>query len=179
MITVLMLVLIAILAVIGLLILARGQSPSITAVAQLQGRTRPVDVAAFRNLVDIDEEDYLRERLSKEDFKAIHRERMKAAIEYLHCVAGNAAVLLRLGESARRSADPEVVTAGQELVNDALMLRVFVLLTEAKLYATILLPGLRFTPDRVASSYENLTGAVMRLGMLQKYVHVGRIAATL
>ena len=175
----LILVFLAALALAGLFFFARGRSASVNALAELKEQTKPVDIAAFRNLIDPSEEDYLRENLSKPDFRSIRRERLYAAIEYLRCVSANAAVLLRLGEAARKSEDPEVAKAAQELVNSALVLRLNVLAAEAKLYANIVVPGLRLSPGTIAASYENLTGSVTRLGRLQNYVHAGRIAATL
>jgi hypothetical protein len=179
MIIVLMLVVLAVLAIVALLFIARGRGASVNALVQLEGRTRPVDIAAFRNLVAPSEEQYLREQLPIAEFKKVHRERMRAAIEYLHELADNAAVLLRLGESARRSDDPEIAQAGQELVSSALVLRVLVISSQAKLYTSMWLPSLRFSPERVTSSYESLTGTVVRLGRLQKYSQAGSILAAL
>jgi hypothetical protein len=179
MIAVLSLVFFAVLAVVALLLLARGRAASVNAVGQLGGRTRPIDIAAFRNLVAPTEEQYLRQRLPKREFRKIHAERMKAAIGYLQRVGDNAAVLLRLGESARRSENLEVAKAGAELVNTALNVRLLVLLGQAKLCANMLLPGLHFSPERLTSSYESLTGTVVRLGRLQNYADAGRIGTSL
>jgi len=175
----LFLVVLAVFALASLFFFARGRSASVKALSDLKEKTRPVDVAAFRNLIDPSEEDYLRANLSRGDFRSIRRERLLAAIEYLRCVSANAAVLVRLGEAARRSENPEIAKAAQDLVNSALILRLNVLAAEAKLYANILIPGLRLSPGTIASSYEKLTGTVTRLGLLQNYAHTGKIPATL
>lgn len=173
------LVLVGVLAVLFFVYAARGRSVSVRNLSDLSGRTRPVDIAAFRNLVDPEEEDYLRERLPAKEFRLVQRERMRAALEYVQCVAGNAAVLLRLGEAARQSEDVDVAAAGQELVNHALRVRLYALLAEGRLYVAILLPSVHISPAGVSDSYESLTGLVGRLGRLQRYAQTTRITATL
>ena len=58
-----------ILALFGLLMMAvlllavRGQSVVVHNLRELEGRTQPVDLDAFRNLTDPREEEYLRQNL--------------------------------------------------------------------------------------------------------------------
>jgi len=52
------LVLFAVTALVVILFAARGRSEHITDVAGLQGKIRPVDILAFRNLVDRDAESF-------------------------------------------------------------------------------------------------------------------------
>ena len=161
------LVMFALLALLALVAVARGRSEQITDIAALEGKLRPVDVLAFSNLIDSDEEEFLRKNLSATIFRTVQRERIRAAVEYVECVAQNAAVLLRLGEAARTSADPEIATAGRELLELALKIRIYCLSAEIKLRARMVLPGVRVSPEAVSNSYENLTGIVSRLGRLQ------------
>jgi hypothetical protein len=147
---------------------ARGRSAQVANVGELQGKIRPVDILAFRNLVDPEEEDYLRDHLSAEEFRFLQHERMSAAIEYVQCVAGNAAILLRLGESARLSADAEVANAGRELVESALKIRMLALSVGIKLRIRRVMPGLSVSPVAVSNTYERMTGVVGRLGRLQQ-----------
>jgi hypothetical protein len=100
---------------------------------------------------------------------------MRAAVEYVQCVAHNASVLLRLGEAARLSADPEIAQAGRELVESALRIRIYALSAGLKLRVSMVMPGLHISPAAVSTSYENLTGVVSRLGRLQ---HRSRELAT-
>jgi hypothetical protein len=167
MITTILLVAVALLVIAVILVAVHGHGEKIANVAELQGKLRPVDVLAFRNLVDPEEENYLREHLPSGEFRRIQRERMRAAIDYVQCVAGNAAVLLRLGEAARESADPEVANAGKELVESALRIRISALSAGVRLRVRIVMPGLQVSPSAVSNSYENLTGLVGRLGRLQ------------
>lgn len=175
MIITIILVVFALLAMGALIVAARGRSGTVTDVAELQGRLRPVDVLAFRNLVDADEEEFLRSKLPAKVFRMVQRERIGAAVEYVQCVAQNASVLLRLGEAARASADPEIANAGRELVESALKIRIYALSAAMRLRVRRVLPGLRVSPSGVSSSYENLTGLVSRLGRLQH--RSGQLAA--
>ena len=59
---------------------------------------------------------------------------MRAAMEYIHNTAHNAAYLLRMGEAAARSPDPRIAQAGRQLIDSALRLRANALLSDAKLY---------------------------------------------
>ena len=171
--------LLALLAVLFFLGVARGRSSSVHALSDLPGHTRTVDIAAYRNLVDPAEEEYLRDSLPAADFRRIQRERLRAAREYVQCAAANAAVLLRVGEAARASADPGIAQAGQDLVNQALRLRLYASVAEAKFLVGILMPGLHISVGSISDAYENLTGQVTRLGRLQHYPQTARIAAGL
>jgi hypothetical protein len=171
--------LLALFAVLFFLGTARGRSSSVRGLSDLPGRTRPVDIAAYRNLVDPAEEEYLRLRLPSREFRRIQRERLRAAREYVQCTAANAAVLLRLGEATRLSAEPAIAQAGQDLVNQALRLRLYASVAEATLLLGILIPGLHISATGISDSYENLTGLVSRLGRLQQFPHTARVAASL
>ena len=165
----------ALLAMGALIMAARGRSGTVTDVAELEGKLRPVDLLAFRNLVAAEEEEFLRSNLPAKVFRVVQKERIGAAVEYVQCVAQNASLLLRLGEAARASADPEIANAGRELVESALRIRIYALSAAMKLRARRVLPGLSVSPSAVSSSYENLTGLVSRLGRLQH--RSGQLAA--
>jgi hypothetical protein len=175
------LILIAFSAALVLVMLwaARGHHRRIRGPQELGGLTQPVDLAAFRNLVDPAEEAYLREHLSGRTFREVQRQRMRAALEYVRRTASNAAILLRLGEAARQDQDPAVAIAGRELVNSALRLRVNALLAIGVLYVRIALPGTRVSVGRVIEIYETLTEGVVRLTRLQDPAYTARISAVL
>src|ERR1700732_1051449 len=96
---------------------------------QSSGRTgpateiRPMDVAAFRNLVDPAEDDYLRRRLPASHFRQVRRARLRAAAAYVRVAGRNAAVLGRIGQSALSTGAPRIADAARVLVNNALTLR--------------------------------------------------------
>ena len=139
--------------------------------------TRPVDLAAFRNLIDPSEEDYLRGHLPAGKFRSIQRQRMRAALEYVQRTAYNAALLMRVGEAARQSENAEIASAASALVNDALRLRMNAGLAILFLYARIALPGSRISVGRVTDVYESLTAGLLRLTRLQDPAAAPRISA--
>lgn len=144
---------------------------------QLERHTRPVDLAAFRNLIDPAEEDYLREHLPADKFRAIQRQRLRAALEYVRRTAYNGAILLRVGEAARRDPNPEVAAAARSLVNDALRLRMNAMLATVVLYGRIVMPEARISVGRVTDTYENLTQGLVRLTRLQHPAYATRVSA--
>jgi hypothetical protein len=126
---------------------------------------RSVDLQAFRNLMDPDEEEYLRRNLPAVDFRRIQRERLRAAVEYVKCAAFNAAVLTRFAEAARRSPDPAVAQAAVKLIDNAIRLRSYAFQAIPKLYLAMIFPGRRFSPASVVESYESMTRHVVLLGL--------------
>jgi hypothetical protein len=162
------LVLAGLLALVCLLVLARGRTGSPGNLDQLTSRLRSVDVEAFRNLTDPGEEHYLRTNLSGQDFRKVHRERILAAIEYVSCAARNAAILMRIGDAARHSPNPSTAEAGEKLVDTAIRLRLYAFHALAKLYLGLVLPGSRVSPARIAESYEQMTRLVVMLGVFQQ-----------
>ena len=162
------LIVISIVALALFLFLAvRGRGATVNDITELKGKTQPVDLLAFRNLTSPVEEQYLREHLPPREFRSVQRQRLLAAIAYLDCVSINAAVLLRLGEAARRSPEPQIAEAGLLLVNNALRVRVYALSARLQFYVAYVFPGLQASPAAISDYYEKLTGTVQRLGYLQ------------
>jgi len=171
----LILVVFAFLALLFLVRLAKGQRLAGRNPAELSA-LQPVDLEAFRNLMDPAEEDYLRENLSRADFRVVQRERLRAALEYISCAAQNAAILVRAADAARRSSEPSVAEAGERLMNSAIRLRLLAFQAMAKLSWGILFPAVRSASTGVADDYERVTGLVFLLGRLQ---HSSRASAAL
>jgi len=156
------------LALALVLFAAKGRSQPVTKLEDLAGKTRPVDIEAFRNLIDPDEEEFLQANLSGAAFRAVQRERLRAALDYVGCATHNAAVLLRLGEAALRSPDPEIARAGQQLVDSALRLRLYASLCMLKLWVGIALPEAHLSPGRLLDSYQHLRGLASHLALMQQ-----------
>jgi len=133
----------------------------------LSQQVRIVDLEAFRNLTDPAEERFLRERLKPAEFTTIQRERLRTAIEYVGGVSHNAGVLLSLGQSARENTDPLIAEAGRNLVDEALRLRLFSVLTISKLWVRYLFPETEFVPSGIVDRYQHATEGAVRLGRLQ------------
>src|SRR5690349_10634557 len=139
---VVILVLLAFLAVVFLVRVARVRAAANRDVADLTRQVRSVNVEAFRNLVDPAEEQFLRSHLPPPGFRKVQRQRLRAAAEYVHCASRNAALLARVGEAARLSPEPSVAEAGARLVETATQLRLFALPAMGRLYLGIVFPGL-------------------------------------
>lgn len=160
-------VVVSILALAAVLFLVRGRAAAGKNVDSLTGLLCPIDVNAFRNLIDEREEAFLRERLSASDFRRIHRERMLAATQYVWGASRNAGVLIRLGEAARQSSDPAVNTAGERLQENAFRLRLYALQTLPRLYFSMVFPIASRAPHAVAEQYDYLTRQLVMLKCLQ------------
>jgi hypothetical protein len=153
---------------LGVLVrLTKGRALKVEVLENPTEHIRSVDVEAFRNLVDPNEEEFLRTNLPPAEFRRIQRERLRAAVEYVSCAAQNAAILLRLADAGRRSSDPATAEAAQKLVDNALRLRLYALHAIPRLYLGMILPGSRISPARIAESYEQMTRLVVLLGCLQ------------
>lgn len=145
---------------------ARGQRIEIYAPADLERYARPVDLAAFQALLDPGSESFARENLSPAEFRSYRRERCRVAASYTRRVAENAAVLTRLAELARHSADPATARAGAELADAALALRLLALLCCARLQLELIHPAAPEYVRRVAGSYQALTDRASNVAAL-------------
>lgn len=128
----------------------------------------PVDIEAFRNLVDPGEEEFLRSSLSPREFRTVQRERLKAAAEYVQAAWYNAGILLGQGEATRHHADPEIAVAGQQLVDSAIRLRLYCPLVVMKLRVATLLPGTSLSFGPLLERYDKLRGAASLVGRLKE-----------
>ena len=138
---------------------------------------QPIDIEAFRNLVDPAEDEYLRHRLGASDFRRVRRERLLAMAAYVRIAGRNAAVLVRVGQSALAVTDPATAEAARQLVDNALLLRRNATFALLRIYGALAWPasGLAATP--VLRGYERLSGSAMLLGRLQNPAMPVRISA--
>jgi len=173
------LIVISVLALILFFYLARGRSASVKNLSDLQGQTRPVDIESFRNLIDPAEEEFLRSNLSPRNFRMVQRERLRAALDYIHCASHNAAILLRLGEAARGNSDPRVASAAQQMIDSALRLLQYALLTIPKLYIGIAMPGAHLSPSHLVEGYQQLSGLAGQLALVQNPARAPRLSVVL
>jgi hypothetical protein len=173
------LVSVALAILLALLYLATGRNSAVNRWEDLAGRTRPVDLEAFRNLVDPGEEDFLRSSLRPPQFRAIQRERIRAALEYVLNTGHNAAYLLRMGEAASRSSDPRIAQAGRQLMDSALRLRAYALLSGAKLYVRLVIPEARLSFGGLADNYQHLSSLASQLTLMQYPAQATRLSALL
>jgi len=163
-------IIIAISAVVALAIILRlalSRGLQISSGSSFSAKIRPLDVEAFRNLINPAEGEYLRCRLPRAKFRVVRRARLRAMAAYVQIAAGNAAVLVRIGEAALASGDPHMHQAARQLVNQALLLRRNTALALAKIYIALAWPTYGLAAIRIADHYDRLSSSAMLLGRLQ------------
>jgi len=127
----------------------------------------PVDLEAFENLTDPEEEQFLRTNLSPPEFRRVQRTRLRAARLYIAALSQNAGVLAAVGQSARSNSNPEIAATGQRLVQRAIQLKIWCLLSLLRLDTAFVFPALLSPSSRIANQYllvtymaANLSGSV-------------------
>lgn len=166
--TLLIVVVIAsILTLILVLTLLKDQNSGEIQLDALAAQLKPIDVRAFRNLVDENEREYLRHNLSSSDFRSIQRERMKAASEYVRCATFNAGILIRLGEAARHSTDPELAAAGGRLQENAAQFRLHAIGEMPRLYVSMLIPSVSWSSGELPEICDRLHRQAVILGCMR------------
>jgi hypothetical protein len=168
----------ALVAAIFFLRVSRGHAEAISNIDELNGRTQPVDIEAFRNLVDPAETEFLRRNLPARDFRSVHRERTYATTEYVQRIAHNAAILLRLGQAARTNPAPEIARAAQAMVERALAVRMLSMQVLIKLHIQADF-GIDFFSLDLFERYGRLTESVALFTRLQRPASSAHVLAML
>jgi hypothetical protein len=158
-----MIILMVVVAAIMMMALALwtavGGASQPAGVESLRSATEPVvDIAAFRNLVDPAEEQFLRVNLTPKLFRTIQRQRLLAAAEYVQCAAGQARMLVRLADRTRDERTGELPHISEELVAAAIRLRALSILVMISLYLRIAFPTLRMPHVEMPAMYEHVVG---------------------
>lgn len=172
------LVIAAVLALVFILGVTLSRSLQISGNASLAKQIRPIDVQAFRNLVDPAEDDYLRRRLPAADFRIVRRQRLRAMAAYVQLAGRNAAVLVRMGQAAM-TGDAQTADAARRLVDNALLLRRNAAFALLRIYIALAWPNSGLAAVPVLQGYEQLNGAAMLLGRLQNPAAPVHISAML
>jgi len=167
----------AFLALVLILRIAVSRSLQISAGPNLLAQIQPIDVEAFRNLVNPTEDTYLRRRLPASRFRQVRRARLRAASAYVRAAGRNATVLVRIGESALSAGDPRIADAARVLVNDALMLRRNATLALIGIHMALAWPNSGMAAAPVIDGYGRLSSSAMLLGRLQNPAAPVRLAA--
>lgn len=126
---------------------------------------RSLDIEAFRNLVDADEEEYLRHNLPPKKFRKIKRQRAWAALLYAWEAGEAATALARIGQAVQHSSDPEIAASGVQVAENAFRLRLQTVGVSFRLLTEIVLPGQPARPHpRLVDQYERTAQTLFRLG---------------
>jgi hypothetical protein len=127
------------------------------AIQTKTGELTPVDLEAFENLTDPDEEHFLRTNLSPAEFRRVQRGRIRAARLYVAALSQNAAALVAVGRAAHSNSDPQISAAGQALVQRAHRLKIWCLRSRLRMRAAYVLPAQFSISGRIARQYMLVT----------------------
>jgi hypothetical protein len=173
------LVIAAALALVFILSVTLSRNQQISRGVGLAAQIQPIDVEAFRTLVDPLEDDYLRRRLPAAEFRLVRRERLRATAAYVRTAGRNAAVLVSMGQSALTANDAQTVEAARQLVDNALLLRRNAAFALLRIYVALAWPNSVMAVAPILHGYEQLSGSAMLLGRLQNPAAPIRISAAL
>jgi len=173
----LILVIAAVLALVFILGITVSTHLQLSPGAAVARRIEPIDIEAFRNLVSPAENDYLRRRLPTAEFRAVQRERLRAAAAYIRVAGRNAAILVAIGQAALSASDAATVEAARQLVDNALLLRRNATVALLRIYVALAWPHSALAAAPIVHGYEQLSGRAMLLGRLQNPAVPVRISA--
>lgn len=117
----------------------------------------PVDLDAFQNLTDPEEEQFLRVNLSPGQFRDVQRTRIRAAKMYVSVLSRNAGLLVAVGQSARSHPNSEIAASGTEIFQRALRLKVWCMFALVRLNTAVVFPTLLSPSNAIASHYQTVT----------------------
>jgi hypothetical protein len=161
------LVLFAAITLILILRIAVSRSLQLSKSNSLSPQIEPIDIDAFRNLIDAAESKYLYRRLPPGEFRRVQRERLRAAAAYIRVAGRNAAVLVTIGQTALTTTDPQTAEAAHQLIDRGLLLRRNATLALLRIYLAMAWPQATLAISPVLNGYERLSSSAMLLGRLQ------------
>ena len=161
------LVVFSVLALVLILRITVSRALQISGSHELSPRIEPIDIDAFRNLVDVAESEYLHQRLPASEFRRVQRARLRAAAAYIRVAGHNASVLVTIGQAALVAGDANTVAAAHQLVESALLLRRNATVALLRVYVAMAWPQASLSATPVLTGYERLSSSAMLLGRLQ------------
>ena len=167
--TTLLFVLIAFVLLLSFAYLATRRTKDLPDVDQALTALRSLDIEAFRNLVDPEEDAFLRARLPVPEFKKIKRERARVALAYVRALSSVSLQFARFGDAARRSPDPAIAASGKQIADSAIYLRLRALDAGAQLMVSAAFPSL--DPHRLRSlvqQYDRATYLLVKHNVLTR-----------
>jgi hypothetical protein len=128
-----------------------------------------LDMEAFRNLVDPEEDAFLQTYLPAEQFREIKRERAWAALAYTRALSQVALEFSRFGHALRHSPDPSLADLGRQVANGAVHLRILALKSTGRLFIAATFPKLpQRSPRSLFEQYGHSAGLLARYGALER-----------
>ena len=161
------LVIFAVLALVLILKITVSRALQISGRHDLSPKIEPIDIDAFRNLVDVAESEYLYRHLPSAEFRSVQRARLRAAAAYIRVAGHNASVLVTIGQAALVAGDATTVAAAHQLVESALLLRRNATVALLRVYVAMVWPQASLSAAPILTGYERLSTSAMLLGRLQ------------
>jgi hypothetical protein len=174
-------IILIVVAAIALAVIFRISFPRalrLSSDASVPNQIQPLDVEAFRNLIDPAEREYLRRKLPAPEFRVVQRKRLRAMAAYVQIAGQNAAVLIEIAQAALSASNPEAVEAARQLIDSALLLRRNVAFALLRIYLAMAWPDSNSAAAPVLNGYVQLNGAAMLLGRLRNPASPLRISAS-
>ncbi len=124
---------------------------------------RSLDIEAFRNLLSVEEEEFLKARLSPGQFIDLKRERARAALAYVKVLSDVSLQFARFAGAAQRGPDPTLAASGKEIADSAAYLRLRALDANVRLRLSAIFPTLPFHPvHSLLDQYDRATYLMLR-----------------
>lgn len=136
--------------------LLRSGYPEIHSGRDWEEKKHDIDVQIFRVLLDRNEEFQLRSFLSQNQFAAFQRRRIRLALRMLRLVDQNAGMLMELGRLAKIKGDPALTQKVDELIATALQLRLNLFHAKLCLYLKWLFPSSSVSLPAFEVRYQHL-----------------------
>jgi len=165
-------VLLSLLTIVGFVVGLRSR------IKAANRSARPLDLSAFRTLLDRGDEAFLQEKLKRAEFFRLKRLRIRVTWRYVRRIADNAAVVLHQAALSRQHPNPDVAESAAQVTDLASQIRVQCLVVFAKLAVEYALPSMQLTPAMLAPQYESLRQNVSRLGSLHPQ-HLAPLASAI
>jgi hypothetical protein len=147
--------------------LAARRSKGPLAIDKARALMGSLDIDAFRNLVDPEEDVFLRSSLPADQFRTIKRERAWAALAYVRTLSHIALEFSRFGHAMRSSPDPTLAELGRHMVSSAVYLRLRALEASGRLLIAATFPDLpQRCPHSLFEQYARATSLLLRYGKL-------------
>ena len=145
-------------------------------LTDLQDRLKTFDTEAFLNLLNPDEEAFLRRELPPKAYYRVRRMRIRAIIAYLTEACINARTLLAYAERAMGSSHPEAAARARQLAAAAVKFQLLAVVVRSRLALLWLFPSGDLLTGDFLKSYEQLRWSLQRIVALDSPAISSRIA---
>ena len=126
---------------------------------------RPFDVEAFAIVLDLEDERFLKSRLSESAFRCLKRKRIRLALRYLDRVSANMRAILRIRNTEWLTATSNAqFDSAASLASDmASRIRMQCLIAYAQLSLEFLFPTHQFTAPSLIGDYRSLKAVLAEM----------------